>query len=134
MVFHKWDSIKVTEFLARGHIYLYRTSNKWRDQYPRVVAEALAAGLPVLTEPRDGTNDRVINGDTGLHCIDYDMFLDAVKKLRRKEKYRQAMGQHAKDWARVSLDPRLWVETLDQLFYGEEAIHESQVLQRSNQR
>jgi ADP-heptose:LPS heptosyltransferase len=80
MVFHEWNSLPVTDFLARGHIYLYRTSNKWRDQYPRVVAEALAAGLPVLTEPRDGTKDRVDNGNTGIHCIDYDMFLDALKK------------------------------------------------------
>jgi glycosyltransferase involved in cell wall biosynthesis len=116
MVFHKWDSMPVTEFLSRGHLYLYRTSNKWRDQYPRTVAEALAAGLPVLTEPRDGTRDRIDNGNTGIHCIDYDMFLDALKKLSRKEGMRKAMGQHAKDWARQNLDPKKWVEVIEGVF------------------
>jgi glycosyltransferase involved in cell wall biosynthesis len=116
MVFHKWDSMPVTDFLARGHIYLYRTSNKWRDQYPRTVAEALAVGLPVLTEPRDGTRDRVDNGNTGIHCIDYDMFLDALKKLKRKEPMRRAMGERAKDWARQNLDPKKWVEIVEDTF------------------
>jgi glycosyltransferase involved in cell wall biosynthesis len=124
MVFHKWDSMPVTEFLARGHVYLYRTSNKWRDQYPRVVAEALASGLPVLTEPRDGTRDRVDNGNTGIHCIDYDMFLDGLKKLSRKERMRKAMGENAKDWARMNLDPRRWVDEIERVFlHGSKEIH-----------
>jgi glycosyltransferase involved in cell wall biosynthesis len=119
MIFHKWDSMPVTEFLSRGHVYLYRTSNKWRDQYPRGVAEALAVGLPVLTEPRDGTRDRVDNGNTGLHCIDYDGFLYAVKILKRKEDMRKSMGMNAKDWARANLDPKLWVSTIEEVLYGE---------------
>uniref|UniRef100_A0A6M3IS02 Putative glycosyltransferase n=1 Tax=viral metagenome TaxID=1070528 RepID=A0A6M3IS02_9ZZZZ len=116
MVFHKWDSMPVEEFLARGHVYLYRTSNLWRDQYPRTVAEALAAGLPVLTEPRDGTRDRVMYGDTGFYCVDYDGFRYALKLLQRKEGYRQRMGRNAKDWARTNLDPRRWVEIVEEVF------------------
>jgi hypothetical protein len=121
MVFHKWNAMPVAEFLSRGHVYLYRTSNKWRDQYPRTVAEALAAGLPVLTEPRDGTRDRVDNGNTGIHCIDYDMFLDALKKLSRKEGMRKAMGERAKDWARQNLDPKRWVGIIEQTFLQKES-------------
>ena len=115
MVFHKWDSMPVTEFLSRGHIYLYRTSNLWRDQYPRTVAEALAAGLPVLTEPRDGTRDRVVHGDTGFYCVDYDGYLYAIKLLQRKEKYRQQMGIYAKDWARDNLNPRRWIKIIEEI-------------------
>jgi hypothetical protein len=113
MVFHKWDSMDVREFLRRGHVYLYRTSNKWRDQYPRVVGEALATGLPILTEPRDGTRDRVDHGNTGLHCIDYDGFRYSLKLLKRKEKMRKAMAMNAKEWARANLDPRKWVEVIN---------------------
>ena len=117
MVFHTWNSMPVPQFLSRGHVYLYRTSNMWRDNYPRVVGEALAAGLPVLTEPRDGTKDRVEHGDTGFHCVDYDGFLYALKLLRRKEEYRQQMGEMAREWSKLFLDPRNWVNVLAELFY-----------------
>jgi len=113
MKFFKWDEISVTEFLSLGHVYLYRTSNRWRDQYPRVVAEALAAGLPVLTEPRDGTKDRVIHGDTGFYCIDFDSFKLALKTLQRKENARRQMGMFAKDWANINLNPIRWVELIE---------------------
>jgi ADP-heptose:LPS heptosyltransferase len=115
MVFHKWNAMPVAEFLSRGHAYLYRTSNRWRDQYPRVVAEALASGLPVLTEPRDGTADRVVHGDTGFYCVDYDGYQYALKLIQRKEDYRLAMGQCAKRWAKSNLDPKRWVQILEEL-------------------
>jgi len=118
MVFHEWDAMPVETFLARGHVYLYRTSNLWRDQYPRVVGEALAAGLPVLTEPRDGTKDRVQHGDTGFYCIDYDGFEYALRLMDRKEEYRQDMGAAAKEWAKYHLDPRIWIRVLEDVFYG----------------
>ena len=118
MIFHKWNSIPVTEFLATGHLYLYRTSNAWRDQYPRVVAEALAAGLPVLSEPRDGTKDRMDFGNIGFSCIDYDGFLYAIKLLQRKEDYRFKMGINAKDWARKNLDPRDWILIIEDILGG----------------
>ena len=116
MIFHDWNSMSPEQFLSTGHLYLHRMSNAWRDQFPRVVAEALAAGLPVLSEPRDGTRDRMDYGNIGLHCIDYDGFLYAIKLLQRKEKYRQEMGAKAKDWARANLDPRRWIETLESIF------------------
>ena len=118
MVFHKWDSMSVESFLSRGHVYLYRTSNAWRDQYPRTVAEALAVGLPVLTEPRDGTKDRVVHGDTGLYCIDYDSFLYGLKLLQRKDDYRVALGRNAKKWARKNLDPHKWVDVIGKIVKG----------------
>jgi len=127
MKFWKWDEISVEEFLSRGHVYLYRTSNMWRDQYPRVVAEALAAGLPVLTEPRDGTKDRVIHGDTGFYCVDYDQFKLAISTFKRKEQARRSMGMYAKDWARQNLNPKKWVEILDSILEEHEDKECSQI-------
>jgi len=115
MVFHKWNSMDVGEFLSRGHIYLYRSSNHWRDQYPRVVAEALAAGLPVLSEPRDGTKDRVVHGETGFYCCHYDEFLLNVRTLRRKTDLCYEMGNTAKRWAKKNLDPEKWVEVIEEV-------------------
>ena len=112
MVFRKWDELPVGEFLSRGHVFLYRTSNLWRDNYPRVVGEALAAGLPVLSEPRDGTRDRIVHGDTGFYCVDYDGFLYALRLLRRKEEYRLEMGKRAREWAIKNLHPDRWHDVL----------------------
>jgi hypothetical protein len=44
------------------------------------------------------------------------MFLDALKKLKRKEPMRRAMGERAKDWARQNLDPKKWVEIVEDTF------------------
>jgi ADP-heptose:LPS heptosyltransferase len=118
MIFHRWNAMPVEEFLSRGHIYFYRTSNHWRDNYPRVVAEALAAGLPVITEPRDGTKDRVIHGDTGFYACHYNEIECHFEALERKENLRQAMGRAAKEWARANLDPKRWVQVLEEIFYG----------------
>lgn len=114
-VFHKFDSMPVTQFLARGHVYLHKTSKMWRDQYPRSIAEALAAGLPILGEPRDGVKDRIVHGVTGLYCIDYDAFAYSLKLLKRKEQFRFDMGTEAKRWAKNNLDPKKWVEIINSL-------------------
>jgi choline kinase len=71
--------------------------------------------MPILTEPRDGTKDRVQHGDTGFYCVDSDGFKYALKMLERKEKYRYEMARNAKDWARQNLDPRKWVDMLNEL-------------------
>lgn len=113
MIFHKWDAMPVVDFLKRGHVYFYRTSNLWRDQYPRCLAEALAAGLPAISEPRDGTKDRIQHGDTGFYVCDYDQLLLTLKTLHRKEDLRLEMGTTAKEWAKKNLDPRRWVDTLE---------------------
>jgi len=108
MVFHKWNSLDVGDFLSRGHAYLYRTSNAWRDQLPRGMVEAMAAGLPILGEARDGPRDRINHGNNGFLCTDYDSFLYAIKILQRKEKMRREMGAFAKEWAKKYYDPRNW--------------------------
>lgn len=118
MVFHEWNSMSVPEFLGRGHLYMDHLSNDWRHQYPRTIGEALAAGLPVLCEPRDGALDRVQYGDTGFYCVDYDEYKESIRKLQRKEGARQKMGRYAKDWARQNLRPENWVEVITEILNG----------------
>ncbi len=115
MIFHKWNSMDVGEFLSRGHCYLYRTSNAWRDNLPRGLLEGMAAGLCPIVEPRDGPFDRVIHGRTGLYACHYDEYLLHVKTLERKIDLCYAMGAAAKEHVRRNYDPKRWVEEIERL-------------------
>jgi hypothetical protein len=42
------------------------------------------------------------------------MYLWALKALRRKEDLRYDMGFRAKEWAKVNLDPRLWIDAIEE--------------------
>jgi hypothetical protein len=120
MIFHKWDSMPVEEFLSRGHLYLDHLSNDWSHSYPRTIGEAMAAGLPIICEPRDGQMERVGTkyGDSGLVAIDYDEFLAGIKKFQRKEKWRQEVGMFNKEWSRKNLDPKKWVDIIEDIING----------------
>jgi len=114
----KFNEIPVTEFLARGHVWLYRTSQLWEDNYPRVHAEALAAGLPCLVEPRYGTLERTKEnvGSIGYLCTHYDEYQMHLKTFLRKEKFRQDMGLAAKEYAMNNLRPEKWVDLIESAF------------------
>lgn len=113
-VFHQWNSMPVSDFLARGHVFLYRTSDRWRDQYPRVLAEALASGMPALVEPRDGNYDRVQHGRTGFYCIDVNDYENKLRMLHDHEMMRHEMANKAKIFAKRHLDPVRWAELVEQ--------------------
>lgn len=52
-------SADVAAFLAGGNCFWYLLPDGYTDQGPRVIEEAMAAGLPVIAENRDGPADRV---------------------------------------------------------------------------
>jgi hypothetical protein len=117
MIFRKFDSMSVVDFLSRGHCYLMRSSNHWRDNFPRVHAESMAAGLASIVEPRDGTAERIKDnvGDIGFFACHYDEFLLHLKTLNRKMDLQYEMGNQAKQWAKKNLDPNKWCEVIEEL-------------------
>lgn len=117
MIFYEWNSMSVSKFLSRGHLYLDHLSDNWSHSYPRTIGESMAAGLPIICEPRDGQMERVGRryGDSGLLAIDYDEFMEGIKKFQRKEKWRQAVGRFNKDWARQNLRPEKWVDIIEDI-------------------
>ena len=117
MIFRKFDSMSVPEFLSRGHCYLMRSSNHWRDNYPRCHAEAMLSGLISVVEPRNGTAQRIKDnvGDIGLFAVHYDEFLLHLRTLNRKMDYCYAAGNAAKQWAKKNLDPKIWAEVIEDL-------------------
>ena len=55
----KCEKMPVKEFLSKASCFLYTLPENYTDQGPRVVMEAMAAGLPVITEKRCGMKDSV---------------------------------------------------------------------------
>jgi glycosyltransferase involved in cell wall biosynthesis len=113
--FYKWNQIPVTEFLSSAHVFLYRVSDDWRDQYPRCMGEALAAGLPCIGEPRDGPMDRITYGQTGFYGITTSDYISHIKLLYNNENLRQEMSKAARNFATKQLDPRRWVTELEKV-------------------
>ena len=53
------DPKSVAAFLGKGNVFWYLLPPGYTDQGPRVIVEAMAVGLPVICENRDGPADRV---------------------------------------------------------------------------
>jgi hypothetical protein len=56
---YAYNSMPVEHFLSKGNCYWYLLPDGYTDQGPRAIVEAMAAGLPVIAENRDGAKDRV---------------------------------------------------------------------------
>ncbi len=99
----------VPEFLAAGNVFLYLLPAGYTDQGPRVVIEAMAAGLPVICEARDGCADRVTR-ETGWFVGAQDPPEDIIRALTPREL--AAKGQAARERARTEFDPWKWYHAI----------------------
>jgi len=105
------DEIPVAEFLAASDIFLYPVSPRVKDQGPRVVMEAMAAGCAVLTEPRDGCLDRIEHNVTGLHAAWPAAMEIVLHELVKDAPLRARLGAAARDHART-WTPDAWADQI----------------------
>ena len=101
----------VADLLAAGSLFWYALPPRLRDQGPRAVVEAMAAGLPCMVDDRDGCADRV-TPQTGWLCrtaADWELAFQEI--LERPELLAQK-GRAAKERARTAFDPSGWADTL----------------------
>jgi len=95
----------VAQFLARGDCFWYLLPDGYTDQGPRVIVEAMAAGLPVIAENRDGAADRV-RDDCGWRL---DQRADAVTIINTlTPQILKQKGQAARQRAIDAFSPRKW--------------------------
>ncbi|WP_031514659.1 glycosyltransferase family 4 protein [Desulfofalx alkaliphila] len=67
-----------------------------------VIAEAKAAGLPVVAVDAFGVSEMVVNGEDGYLCpLDKDLFANSVNKLLENSQLRHIMGQKAMENAEL---------------------------------
>lgn len=74
------DPASVADFLGRGNVFWYLLPDGYTDQGPRVIVEAMAAGLPVIAEDRDGPADRVTT-ETGWKIDSHEEAVEIINSL-----------------------------------------------------
>jgi glycosyltransferase involved in cell wall biosynthesis len=97
--FHLFESnaMPTTDFLASVDIFCLPVRPNWDFlQGPRVLSEAMAAGLPCVTVKRWGPRDRVEHGVTGFVTNDESVMADHVALLACDADLRRRMGQAAR--------------------------------------
>jgi glycosyltransferase involved in cell wall biosynthesis len=102
-------------FLRSLDCFLYRTSQHWFESYGRVVAEAMATGLPVVVGRPGGYVDYVTDGVHGRVFSSTQDAAAAVLSLRRSHAICATCGAAARALAeRLNLDwiPRRTIELL----------------------
>lgn len=105
---HSWDEIPIPELLSKCSLFWYRLPKSMKDQGPRVIVEAMAAGLPVLAEPRDGAADRVTES-TGWLESDNRGFVRVLQEITSNPGLLREKGRRARERAREEFDPWKWM-------------------------
>ncbi len=77
------------------------------EGYPRVLMEAAAAGLPIVTTAVSGSDEAVADGETGsiVPIGDAAAFADKLDRLLGDSELRARMGAAARQRMRTQLDP-----------------------------
>lgn len=104
------DPEQIASFLSTGNLFWYSLPPGYMDMGPRVILEAMAAGIPVMADNWGGAKDRVLNGKTGWLVNDKSEYAQIVKEVS-PEDLRQ-MGQHARSTAYDVFRPEKWLEVL----------------------
>ena len=105
------DPQDVAKFLGNGNCFWYLLPEGYTDQGPRVIVEAMAAGLPVIAENRDGAKDRMTPG-TGWLIDNHDEVIDLLYSL--DSDILQVKGQAAQKRAIEVFKAELWYEKINE--------------------
>lgn len=98
----------VLDVLRLGSVFWYILPPDYLDNGPRVIMEAMAAGLPVIADNRGGAKDR-ITPETGWLCDTIDEHVNAIVHLDGKVNV--VKGAAARERART-FDPEKWIEVI----------------------
>jgi len=99
----------IAEFLGKGSLFWYSLPQGYMDMGPRVILEAMAAGLPILADNWGGATDRV-TPECGWLCDTKQQMVDIIKDLTSEELKRK--GEAAKEKARTEFISERWIEEI----------------------
>ena len=101
----------VAEFLASGNLFWYLLPDGYTDQGPRVIVEAMAAGLPVIAENRDGAADRV-TPETGWLVNSHDEVAELINKISLRPEIIEQKSKAARQRAIDEFQKERWYEEI----------------------
>jgi ADP-heptose:LPS heptosyltransferase/glycosyltransferase involved in cell wall biosynthesis len=100
---------QIADFLAKGNLFWYSLPKGYIDAGPRVILEAMAAGLPVIADNWGGAPDRV-TPDCGWICTSKEEMLEIIKNVTPEEL--RSKGEAARARAMNEFKPERWIEEL----------------------
>jgi glycosyltransferase involved in cell wall biosynthesis len=85
-----------------------------RDGLPNVIAEAMAAGVPVVTSPVAGTTEAVTDGVTGvvLPVEKPEAWVGVLRRLSSDDAFCESLRRAARAWVEENFDVRANTEKL----------------------
>lgn len=107
---------EIWELMAAVDVLVLATL--WPDPLPRVVMEAMAAGLPVVAARGGGVPEMVVEGDTGFLCGPGDAgeLSSAIQKLVADSDLRERMGRSGARRARDLFSVRHHLDRMEAAF------------------
>jgi len=107
------DTQEIINHLDELDVYVYHLNSSQHTQGPRTVIEAMARGLPVVTDDCSecGMKDRIEHGVTGFLCRDKEDMVQAIHTLLNDSNLRFKMGYKARK-AAARTQPTKWLAEL----------------------
>lgn len=102
-------SIAPAELARFGNLFVYLLPDGYSDQGPRVVVEAMAAGLAVIADNRWGAKDRV-TPETGWLVDSHEQAIEIINNVTPD--LLAAKGAAARQRAQTEFDPARWVDAI----------------------
>jgi glycosyltransferase involved in cell wall biosynthesis len=92
-------SMTPRSFYASFDIFSHMNKPGVTDSWGRVVSEAMASGLPVVSENRGGPAEQIDHGINGFLCDNGEEFVHYLVMLAKDPKMRYEMGMKAREKA-----------------------------------
>ena len=96
----------IADFLKMGNLFWYSLPQGYMDMGPRVIIEAMAAGLPIIADNWGGVMDRV-TPECGWLCDTKEQMIEIIKNVTSEELERK--GKAARARAVAEFIPQRWI-------------------------